>query len=492
MNHTSAAHRAVRTLRRAAAATVFAGLAASGAGCSLFQTGVLLNDAPPTPTTRPATATKSPSPADVMFTSDGPALTKPANSVNVFGEVDGVSQSPFEGQARTGGLQQHTFVDEGYDADPAISPDGQWLLFASTRHSEHADLYLQHTDGLAVTQLTSDDADDAYPRFSRDGKQIAFASNRAGNWDIYVMEADGSRLRQLTRSPAQELHPTFSPDGTRVVYASLGTRSGQWELWTIDLRTNERRMIGYGLFPDWSPRTDRDVIAFQKARQRGSRWFSIWTLELVDGEPREVTEVAYSRTSAAVAPTWNAAGTRLAFCTIKEPENAPAAKKGGSLAKGAREDVWSVNDDGTDRRMLTDGRGVNASPIWGNDGRIYFISDRAGSESIWSMSAEAFGDGVSSPKTAASVKMPDVVDPFESKQTPPAHHPSRQAAPIVETPIEAPAETHADAPAAEKPPQAEVTTHEPPTDAPLEAPIEHEEAAHGEPAKPAHHASAHE
>jgi TolB protein len=492
MNHKNADRPAISSSMTRAAALALTGVALTG--CSLFQTGVALQDAPLKPaTTRPALAAgeKPATPADVMFTSTEPAtpFSKPASTVNVFGEVDGIGPSPFGGAGATG-FQQHTFVDEGYDADPSISPDGQWLLFASTRHSEHADLYLQRTDGLAVTQLTSDDADDAYPRFSRDGKQITFASNRAGNWDIYVMDADGTRVRQLTRSPAQELHPTFSPDGSRIAFSSLGTRSGQWELWTIDLRNNERRMIGYGLFPDWSPRADRDVIAFQRARQRGTRWFSAWTLELVDGEAHDMTEVAYSASAAIVAPTWNSAGTRLAFCTIPEPQKVAPSPKTGNAAKGQREDLWTITADGTDRRQITDGRGVNTSPVWSNDGRLYFISDRGGSEAIWSLAAERFGDGVNNARSASAT--PTVVDPFESKLAAPFSR--RVAEAPVEAPIEKPVETTAEVPA-QKPiaPQAEVTIRTPPTEAPVahEEPVHedgtHSKPAHGEPASASTH-----
>src|SRR5690606_26180775 len=158
--------------------------------------------------------------------------------------------------------------------------------------------------------------------------------------------------------------PSFSPDGRRLVYSSIGGRSGQWELWIADLYSGERTMIGFGLFPDWSPRQDVDVIAFQRARQRGSRWFSLWTLDLVEGEPLHVTELAVSPNAALVAPAWSPDGRRLTFATIVEPDD-PKATAG-------MQDIWTVNADGSGRQRLTDGKGVYATPVWGNDGRIYF------------------------------------------------------------------------------------------------------------------------
>src|SRR4029434_5050463 len=107
---------------------------------------------------------------------------------------------------------KHTACDEGYDSDVTVDPTGKWLAFASTRHSEHTDIYLQRVGGNSVGQLTSDPAEDSQPAFSPDGRQIAFCSTRSGNWDIYIMDVDGKNVVQVTNSPSQELHPSFSPD----------------------------------------------------------------------------------------------------------------------------------------------------------------------------------------------------------------------------------------------------------------------------------------
>lgn len=301
--------------------------------------------------------------------------------VNVFGEFGNETAMPVS-QHSEAGFQQHTIVDDGADCDVSVSPDGKWLLFASTRHNDAPDIYLQKVDGVSVVQLTSDSADDAFPTFSPDGQHIAFSSTRNGNWDIYVMDSDGRNVVQVTSSPMQELHPSFSPDGNRLVYCAGGTRSGQWELWTVDLSSGEKRMIGYGLFPSWSPSRDVDRIAFQKARQRGTRWFSAWTLDLVDGEARRVTEVAVSSNAAVVSPTWSPDGKRLAFGTIIDPARTSDGRPQG------QQDVWTINADGTNRQRLTDGYGVNLSPAWARDGRVYFVSNRGGAESIWSVRAE--------------------------------------------------------------------------------------------------------
>jgi TolB protein len=304
--------------------------------------------------------------------------------INVFGEFDGIGPTRI-GPRGEAGFQQHTFVDEGFDSEVAVSPDGRYIVFSSTRHSEIPDIYMQRVNGMSVTQLTSDTSEDAFPVFSPDGRRIAFASTRSGSWDIYIMDVDGKNVVQVTSGPMHDLHPSFSPDGRRLVYCSTGGRSGEWELWTVSLDSGERRMIGFGLFPSWSPSSHKDQIAFQRARQRGSRWFSLWTLDLVDGEARSVTEVAVSGNAAVVSPKWSPDGKRLTFSTILDPTESTIAAQGG------QQDIWIINADGTNRQRLTDGTGTNASPFWSVDNRVFFISDRGGMECVWSAQVPAGG-----------------------------------------------------------------------------------------------------
>jgi Tol biopolymer transport system component len=312
---------------------------------------------------------------------DAPPTVGPPQNVNVFGEVNGNRQRAAFVVSEAG-FQQHTFTNEGFDSAVSVDPTGKWLAFASTRNSEHPSIYLQRVDGTAVTQLTSDSADDAYPVFSPDGKQVAFSSTRTGTWQIYVMDLDGHNITQVTSGTGQSIHPSFSPDGSKLVYCSLGSRSGQWELWTVNLKTNEKRMIGNGLFPTWSPDKSTDRIAFQRARQRGSRWFSLWTMDLVGGEGRHVTEVAVSTNAAIISPAWNPDGKRLAFTTVVQPTRASGTRPKGQT------DIWVIDADGANRQRITDGRATNLTPYWAPDNRIYFISDRGGAECVWSVHAD--------------------------------------------------------------------------------------------------------
>lgn len=366
--------------------------AATLAGCSVTMTVTRWpHAAAHTPTTAPsAVATTSPSkPAEPAF-SDAPdappqhAERDPARppTINVFGEFNGKPANAAKPATDTT-YRQHTSPDAGADADVSVDPAGKWMVFSSTRDGDHPALYLERTDAPSVTQLTNGAVDDAQPVFSPDGKRIAFCSNRGGNWHLYTMDTDGRNVTQVTEGNSEDLHPSFSPDSSRLVYCSRGSSGGPWELWIVSLHDNSKKNIGQGLFPCWSPEKGCDRIVFQKTRARGSRWFSLWTLEYTDGEPRRVTEVAVSTNAALVTPSWSPDGKRLAFATIVEPANTHEGKPVG------QEDVWIVNADGTGRRRLTNGSATNLNPCWAADNRVYFVSDRVGHDSIWSVATGA-------------------------------------------------------------------------------------------------------
>ena len=287
-------------------------------------------------------------------------------------------------------LQRVTFAGEGAAFDPCVSADGTFMVFASTQHRQTADIYRKSTDGMTITQLTADPAHDVMPSISPDGQRIAFASNRAGSWDIYVMSTDGGQAVQLTSDSTHELHPSWSPDGERIVFCRLGQVSGQWELWVMDLdQPVNTEFVGYGLFPEWCPVAQtgnfgRDRILFQRSRERGSRAFSIWTIEYKPGDASSPTEIAASQIAAIINPTWSPDGDWVVFATVPNP----GAR--GELAQGkpVSSDLWLTSIEGTARVNLTMGRFTNVMPTWGPRGRVYFVSDRQGVDNIWSIGTD--------------------------------------------------------------------------------------------------------
>jgi Tol biopolymer transport system component len=106
------------------------------------------------------------------------------------------------------------------DVDPAFSPDGSQITFATEPTVGNFDVYTMGPDGSDKTPLTKDPARDRSPAYSPDGSTIAFTSDGNGNNDIYVMGSDGSNQKRLTESPGFESNPVFTPTGDRIVFES--------------------------------------------------------------------------------------------------------------------------------------------------------------------------------------------------------------------------------------------------------------------------------
>ncbi|MHC4992550.1 MAG: TolB family protein, partial [Planctomycetota bacterium] len=203
----------------------------------------------------------------------------------------------------SGNLRQLSFATEGSTFDPDVNRTGDRLVFASTRHRATADLYLQSTTGTTVTQLTSGPAHDIMPDFDPTGTRISFASDRSGNWDLYVMDLDGGRPVQLTHDHEPELHPTWSPDGRTIAYCRFGNQTGRWEIWVVDVdNPSTPSFLTFGVFPQWSPDIATSKLLFQRARERGSRYHSIWTIDYVGGEARHPTEIISAGNAALINP----------------------------------------------------------------------------------------------------------------------------------------------------------------------------------------------
>ncbi|HEX4845304.1 MAG TPA: hypothetical protein VFV26_03740 [Geothrix sp.] len=98
---------------------------------------------------------------------------------------------------------------------PAVSPDGTAIAF-----SYQGRLYRVPATGGLAAPLTLGEAHDFMPVWSRDGKWIAFASDRTGNFDVYVMPSEGGAARRLTFHSANDLPSDFTPDGKEVLFTS--------------------------------------------------------------------------------------------------------------------------------------------------------------------------------------------------------------------------------------------------------------------------------
>lgn len=313
------------------------------------------------------------------------AASAPAEPTEALSAGAGADEASME----TLNVSRASFADEGADFDPCVSPDGSRLFFASTQHRRTSDLYVKLTDSRVVTQLTTDPADDAMPALSPDGTKLAFASNRNGQWDIFVMPATGGRAVRITDDGADEISPSWSADGSSLVYSRVGSGSGRWEMWVAALANpGTPTFIGHGLFPKWCPvagtgQNGADQIVFQQPRERGSRTFGVWTVDVTEGGVSNATQIVASPDSACINPSWSPDGRWIVFAEI--PADGRAETRLFRDVRAESGSLWMISTAGEGRVPLTSGRGLNLSPVWGPDQRLFFVSDRTGRENIWAM-----------------------------------------------------------------------------------------------------------
>src|SRR5436190_24267124 len=110
------------------------------------------------------------------------------------------------------------------------------IAFASDRLGQF-DIYLMNANGTGIQRLTDDLAFDFWPSWSPDGSRIAFTSDRDSqtgsvNLEIYVMNADGTGVTRVTSDTAQDDEPAWSPDGTRLAFRS--NRDGNAEIYVVN------------------------------------------------------------------------------------------------------------------------------------------------------------------------------------------------------------------------------------------------------------------
>jgi len=154
---------------------------------------------------------------------------------------------------------------------PSWSPDGKSIAFTGLMEGK-SDLYLLNLDTDAVTRLTDDLYDDIEASWSRDGKLIAFASDRRfpfslkairkregiGTYAVYTIDPATREIKRIVDTGGDDRNPTWSPDGSRMIFTS--SPDGVSNLFVYDFTDSSlvqlTDVLGGVFSPDWSA-TDR-------------------------------------------------------------------------------------------------------------------------------------------------------------------------------------------------------------------------------------------
>ncbi|HEV7902554.1 MAG TPA: hypothetical protein VGO96_01835, partial [Pyrinomonadaceae bacterium] len=193
------------------------------------------------------------------------------------------------------------------------------------------DIWTADETGQNVQRLTVHKARDVYPRFSPDGKWIAFSSDRNGNLDVFIMPSGGGTVKQLTNHSADDSVLNWTPDGRSVLFSS---NRGE----------------------DFAAR--------------------LYTVSTDGGMPQS------AGTDMGVQASYSPDGRRLAY-------NQKAQVYWRKFYRGSMQSDVMVMDASTKKfTNLTDFEGLDSWPMWARDGHIYFVSDREGGglTNIWRVS----------------------------------------------------------------------------------------------------------
>mgnify|MGYP005848768439 CR=1 FL=1 len=233
------------------------------------------------------------------------------------------------------------------------------IAFASDRDGNWELYTVRPGRPETLRRLTNNPADDLYPAWSRDGKALAFASRRDGNSEVYVMEMETGTVRRVTHSEAEEWAPCWSPDGQTLAYQS--DRNGQSDIYICrpdgSGETRLTPMEGNHEAPDWSPDgrrfvfdSDLDVTALVHAS------INLYFMGADGSNPQRFL-------SGGESPRWSPDGRTIAFTT----------RRTGYWQ------VFLVNADGSGLRQLTRGAYDARYPSWSPDGRwIAFAGNEEG------------------------------------------------------------------------------------------------------------------
>ena len=213
--------------------------------------------------------------------------------------------------------------------DVQISPDGTEIAFCYK-----GDIYKVPANGGTATQLTTQASYECSPIWSPDSKQIAFASDRNGNFDLFVMSADGGAARRLTTHSTSEIPSTFTTDGNYILFSA-----------SIQDPANS------ALFPTSA------MTELYKVPVTGGR------TEQVLGTPAEMV-------------CFDKSGKTFLYQDRKGFEDEWRKHHTSSITR----DVWLYDSENGKHTNLTAHAGEDRNPVFAPDGQtVYFLSERDGS-----------------------------------------------------------------------------------------------------------------
>ena len=217
---------------------------------------------------------------------------------------------------------------------PAISPDGKTIAFGYK-----GDIYRVDASGGVAIPLTIHEAHDMMPVWSRDGKSIAFASDRHGNFDVFVMPSTGGTPVRLSYNSAADYPTDFSIDNKQVLFTSS--------------RNIPEKNIRF-----YSPRL----------------FMNLYTVDVKGGRPVLISSAGFENAH------FNSKGNQIVFQDRKGYEDALRKHHTSSVTR----DVWIMDVAANTYRQISGFEGEDREPVFSSDDQyIYYLSEKNGTQNIY-------------------------------------------------------------------------------------------------------------
>ncbi len=226
---------------------------------------------------------------------------------------------------------------------PSISPDGKTIVFGYK-----GDLYRVDAGGGTAVPLTIHEAQDMMPVWSHDGKYIAFASDRYGNFDVFVMPATGGEPKRITYNSAPDFPFDFSPDNSKIIFGSA--------------RISPAASVRF-----YSPRLFQNLYSVS-----------------VDGGRAVLLSAAGMD-----AAHYNTKGTQIVFQDRKGYEDPWRKHHTSSVTR----DIWLMDLKNNTYNKLSSFEGEDREPVFSPDDQfVYYLSEKNGNQNIYKASVSNNAD----------------------------------------------------------------------------------------------------